>query len=575
MGQPSLDRDAVAPLAQAGEVRTTERLTDHLLAAGKITRGALERAMEAARESDERLETVLTRLGLISEHDLAQAIAAVLGLPLASERDYPAHPILPARLGARFLRDMRAIPLAEGEKLRIAMISPLDRYAVRALRFAVERPVDLVVAQPSSFEAAFRRLYGEESQDAQPASARTAEISDDVDRLNDSASDAPVIRLVNGLIARAVEAHASDIHVEPMENELVVRYRIDGVLQRVDAPPKALAAAIASRIKIMAKLDIAERRLGQDGRITLAVRGQDVDLRVATTPSVHGESIVLRILDKSQLALDFATLGFDDALIAGFRRLIRRPHGIVLVTGPTGSGKTTTLYAALQELNTVEHKILTIEDPIEYQIDGINQVQVKPQIGLTFSSTLRSFLRHDPDIILIGEIRDVETARIAVQASLTGHLILSTLHTNDAASAVTRLLDMGLEDYLLTATVTGVVAQRLVRRLCAHCREAQPADAELVRRLDLASLCATPLLYRATGCDSCRHTGYRGRTSIVEILPVNDAIRQAVMRKAQAGDLQALAMRSGMEPMHRHGFRKALVGETTIDEVLRVTLEAE
>ncbi len=390
-------------------------------------------------------------------------------------------------------------------------------------------------------------------------SGRTEEsASEDVDRIKDSASDAPVIRLVNLLIARAVEARASDIHIEPMDGELRVRYRVDGVLHEVESPPRNLAASVLSRIKVMAKLNIAERRVAQDGRIRLAVRGKDIDFRVSMMPTIHGECAVLRILDRGSLKLDFVDLGFDAETVAAIRGLLAQPHGIILATGPTGSGKTTTLYTSLLELNTRHRKILTIEDPVEYQLHGVNQVQVKPQIGLTFASALRSFLRQDPDVMMVGEIRDLETAQTAVQAALTGHLILSTLHTNDAASAVTRLLDMGIEDYLLTSTISGVIAQRLVRTLCMHCRKSYDADPALLdapadrtapgRRRDDA-------LCRRQGCPSCNGTGYAGRSSIVEVLVMSDALRHLVLEHAEAGAIRKQADR-GRHAQHartRHG----------------------
>ncbi len=577
MSWPSVDSADVQVGARGEPDDRLRRLTDRLISSGKVSEGAVERATQVAAESDERLTTALTRLGLISEQDLARTMAELFGIAMAAAADYPLAPVLPDLLGAQFLRDMRVLPLRAGDAgLTVAMIDPLDDYARTATRFAVERPVDVLVAYPSEFEAAFARLYQDSRDGAGHDTAWSNDgLSDDVDRLSDLASEAPVVRLVNALIARAVEARASDIHIEPMENELCVRYRIDGVLHRAESPPKAMAAAILSRVKIMAKLNIAERRLAQDGRITMAVRGTDIDFRVATTPTAHGESVVLRILDRGHLTLDYGALGFEDHLVQQVRKLTQRPHGIVLVTGPTGSGKTTTLYATLAELNTPERKVLTIEDPIEYQLEGINQVQIKPQIGLTFASALRSFLRHDPDIMMIGEVRDLETAQTAVQAALTGHLILSTLHTNDAPSTVMRLIDMGLEDYLLTSTLNGVIAQRLVRSLCPHCREADAAPPALAERLGLARLACngTPTLYRAVGCDKCRGTGYRGRTSIAEVLVMNDALRQAVLQNADAAKLNALAREAGMESMQTHGFRKALAGETTIDEVLRVTLE--
>jgi general secretion pathway protein E len=378
---------------------------------------------------------------------------------------------------------------------------------------------------------------------------------------------------VNLLIARAVEARASDIHIEPMEGELVVRYRIDGVLHDMEPPPAQLAAAIVSRVKIMASLNIAERRLAQDGRIRFAVRGKEVEFRVSTISTVHGESVVLRILDRSNLKLDFESLGFDEEAVRAIRDLIGRPYGILLATGPTGSGKTTTLYTGLLELNTRQRKILTIEDPAEYQLKGINQVQVKPQIGVTFASALRSFLRQDPDVMMVGEIRDLETAQVAVQAALTGHVILSTLHTNDAASAITRLLDMGVEDFLLTSTLNGVVAQRLVRTLCRHCRESYEVLPELAEKMEIAPRPdgRPHILCRARGCEHCGGTGYFGRSSIVEVLTMNDAIRQLVLSRADNVAIRRQAIASGMRSMHRHGMKKVLAGDTSVEEVLRAT----
>jgi general secretion pathway protein E len=560
----------------ASDRRTT--LADHLIKTGKVQAGAVERAEHLAGESNEPLVSVLTRLGLIGERDLAESLAQLLDLPIAAASDYPAEPILEDQLGKKFLRDARIIPLREVEEgVVIAAANPLDTYATDAVRFALGKPVILNVALPADLEAAHERLYGDGRSGIHEISEQSKDhvdesINDDVDRLKDIASEAPVIRLVNLLITQAVESRASDIHIEPMENEFRVRYRIDGVLRAVESPPARLASAVISRIKIMAKLNIAERRLSQDGRIAMAVRGKDVDLRVATTPTIYGESVVIRILDRGQLDLDLVSLGFDDSVLGPFRELLARPHGILLVTGPTGSGKTTTLYSALLEINTIDRKILTVEDPVEYHLKGVNQVQVKPNIGLTFANALRSFLRHDPDILMIGEIRDLETAQIAVQAALTGHLILSTLHTNDAASAVTRMLDMGVEDYLLTSTVNGVAGQRLVRTLCKSCREAYTPIPEMIAKLNLDRYSeGKPItLYRAVGCADCNHTGYRGRTSILEILVMTDAIRQAVLKSADSGAIQKLALENGMQTMAVHGLKKALAGVTTIDDVLRV-----
>jgi general secretion pathway protein E len=378
------------------------------------------------------------------------------------------------------------------------------------------------------------------------------------------------------MITKAVEARASDIHIEASESRLRVRFRIDGVLQDIEPPANRFRAAIVSRIKIMAKLNIAERRLPQDGRIKLAIRGTPIDLRISTIPTMHGEGVVMRVLDREGVALDFASLGIEGQTLETLLGITDRPNGIVLVTGPTGSGKTTTLYAALVHLNNPDKKIVTVEDPIEYQLEGINQIQVKPSIGLSFANVLRSILRHDPDIIMVGEIRDVETAQIAIQAALTGHLVLSTLHTNDAAGTLTRLLDMGAEDYLLTSTLNGVAAQRLVRTLCPHCRIKEKALPELIVQLDLRRYIADPeiYVYHPKGCEHCNGTGFFGRTSLCEILVMTDSMRRLILRRAEAGELHRAAVEEGMRTMFDDGIAKALAGITTVEEVLRVTREA-
>jgi general secretion pathway protein E len=397
----------------------------------------------------------------------------------------------------------------------------------------------------------------------------------DVAHLKDLASEAPVIRLVNLILTKAVEQRASDIHIEPFENRLIVRYRIDGVLHEVESPPRRLSAAVISRVKIMANLDIAERRLPQDGRIKLRIQGKEIDLRVSTVPTMHGESVVMRILDKGGVPLEFASLGFDGVGLERFLKILDEPHGILLVTGPTGSGKTTTLYTALDRLNKSDVKIVTVEDPVEYQMPGINQIQVKPQIDLTFANALRSIVRQDPDIIMVGEIRDVDTLRIAMQSALTGHLVISTVHTNDAPSTVSRLLDMGAEDYLLTSTVNGILAQRLVRTLCPKCREPHKALPEVIDQMSLRRYVpqGDVTLYKPVGCPECAGTGYWGRICIIEVMVMTDNIRSLIMRHSTAGDLRGAAIMEGMETMFENGLRKALAGVTTIEEVLRVTRE--
>ncbi len=557
-------------------------LGERLAKGGKVAPAGLERALRLRDASAEPLHVVLTRLGLVSERDMARALAAELGLPLAKKADFPDAPMLEGMIGARFLKEHRIIPLADGaDGLAVAMADPTDSYSIHAIQLIAGKRIVPHVGVPEEIETAIERVYGTGDTSIgqileEITGQRDESAEEDIERLKDLASEAPIIRLVNLLIGKAIDARASDIHIEPFESRLRVRYRIDGILSDVEAPPDRFRAAIISRIKIMAKLNIAERRLAQDGRIKLASRGKEIDLRVSTVPTMHGESVVLRILDKGSVALDFAALGFSQDSLKTVLGVLDRPNGILLVTGPTGSGKTTTLYASLVKLNTPDVKILTVEDPIEYQLEGVNQIQVKPQIGLEFPSVLRSIVRQDPDVIMIGEIRDLETAQIAIQAALTGHLVLSTLHTNNAAGAITRLLDMGAEDYLLTSTVNAIVAQRLVRTLCRHCREPYRALPELVQQMRLASFVDGPsvTLYRTGGCDQCSGAGYLGRTTILEILVMSDPIRRLVLKHAEASEIQRAAVSAGMQTMYDDGIRKALAGVTTLEDVLRVTREA-
>ncbi len=557
----------------------TDSIGKLLIERGKLNAADLDRARRVQQETPERINVILTQLGLVSEGDMAEALALYLDLPLVTAADYPTQAILEDQISTKFLKEYRIIPLADtAEGLVLAIADPLDAYAVNAMRLLTGKPVLPRVGVPAEIEAAFERLYGTskasiENIFEEVTSEEDEGTNEDIERLKDLASEAPVIRMVNMLISRAVEMRASDIHIEPFERKLKVRYRIDGVLREVDAPPSRLRAAVISRVKLMAKLNIAETRLPQDGRIRLVIRGKEIDLRVSTVPSMHGESLVLRVLDKGSVALDFALLGFEKRVLESYLDLLDRPHGILLVTGPTGSGKTTTLYTSLLRLNTGERKILTVEDPIEYQLEGINQVQVKPQIGLGFANVLRSFLRQDPDVIMIGEIRDLETAEIAVQAALTGHKVLSTLHANDAATTITRLLDMGVEDYLLTSTVNGVVAQRLVRTLCGDCREPRPALPEMVEQLQLGRVTSSdPItLYHATGCERCNGTGYLGRTGLLELLVLSDPIRRLILRRAESHEIKRAAAEAGMRTMYQDGMYKILAGTTTLEEVLRVT----
>jgi len=565
------------------EATAESRIVGVLLEKGRLKDSDLARARPLHRESGGSLLGLLVRLGLVSERDHAQTCAEVLGLPLLDAKAVPEAPPealldgLPLTL--RFLKQFHVCPLAlQDGVLDLWLSDPQDPYAADAVRLAMGLPVRLHVGLRSEIDDLIERWFGQ-GRSAMGAIIETADgegaAVDDIEHLRDLASEAPVIRLVNLVIQRAVELRASDIHIEPFENRLKVRYRVDGVLIEGESPPVNLTAAVISRIKIMARLNIAERRLPQDGRIMLRVQGKELDLRVSSVPTAHGESVVMRLLDRDTVVFDFHRLGFTEAFLPQFRKVLEQPHGILLVTGPTGSGKTTTLYTALSQLNTADVKIITVEDPVEYQIEGINQIQAKPQIGLDFANALRSIVRQDPDIIMIGEMRDLETARIAIQSALTGHLVLSTLHTNNAAGGITRLLDMGVEDYLLTSTINGILAQRLVRRLEPQHAQRYRASPEEIDKFGLRRLQPEGeiFLYRAQP-SAIAPTGYLGRTTIVEFLVMNDALRSAVMRRAGMGEIEQIARAAGMRTMYEDGLSKALQGHTTLEEVLRVTEES-
>ena len=549
---------------------TIEALAAYLVARGQLDPANLERGRRMAAESGNRLDSVLTQLGLVSDYALAQGLAEIMALKIAAPADYPESPILPDRLRLKFLRKVRAIPVAQDETtITMAMSDPLDQFAISSIGMAADRRVELRIAVPLDLEAAFERLYKSDDDPGrglEDVGSAMVALEDDAERLKDIASEAPLIRLVNQIISQAVETRASDIHIDPFESHLRIRYRYDGVLHEVEAPPRRLQPAVVSRIKIMASLDIAERRLPQDGRIKLVVRGQEVDLRVSTIPSLHGESVVLRILDRSAVKLDFDKLGLDGELRQRLLAQLQQPNGIILVTGPTGSGKTTTLYTSLTHLNSVDRNIVTVEDPIEYQLTGVTQMQVKPQIGLNFASLLRAILRHDPDIIMVGEIRDLETAQIAVQAALTGHLVLSTLHTNSAASTFARLRDMGLEDYLMTATVNGVMAQRLVRRLCVHCKRPHQAGPDLASRYGLNP---EQVICEPVGCSQCRGTGFAGRIAVAELIVPDETTHRMILARASHGEIERAACAVGMRTMYEDGMRQVLAGVTSLGEILR------
>ncbi len=516
-----------------------QTLSERLLSQGRLTQVELVRVQRLMEQIDmgvlpallmmeqaggDGLPELLIRLGLCSDKDVAQAIAHITGLELIYKQNYPIEPPLGDAVSVRFFREHKLLVVDNQiEKLVIAVVDPAKEFAIDALRIVFDKQIEVKIGNLSDINEEIEKQFGsgKSSMDKILADLRTDTlVDDDIEHLKDMASEAPVIRIVNLIMQKALDYRASDIHIEPFEQKLIVRLRVDGVLRDLEAPPVTSTAAVISRIKIMAKLNISERRLPQDGRIKLQIQGKELDMRVSTLPTMYGESVVIRLLDKESVIFDFDKLGFIGPALNQFIEVLTQPHGIILITGPTGSGKTTSLYTALNRLNTGHSKIITVEDPVEYQLVGINQVQVQSKIGLDFPAALRSIVRQDPDIIMIGEMRDKETAAIAIQSALTGHLVLSTLHTNDAIGSVTRLLDMGIEDYLLTSTLNAVLAQRLVRRLCPYCRHPYSASDALIEQLQLRRFQAQGdiVLYTATGCAECANIGYKGRAMVVELL---------------------------------------------------------
>jgi general secretion pathway protein E len=561
------------------EITLSERLIERQL----ISSEELERVMKLQEEQQAPLTRLVVELGFLSEEDLLPVLHDHFGLPVMSLREFPntAPPVeLPPGIGD-FLKLARMVPVKlDGRELIVATADPMEFSRLHAIEMATGLTVRPVLAREKEISARIEALYssnyapnGNSDGIAEPLEGIGED--EDVAHLRDMASEVPVIRLVNQMLVRALESRASDVHIEPFENQLKVRFRIDGILHEIESPPRQLKAAVISRLKILAQLNIAERRLPQDGRIKTRLAGKDVDLRIATVPTLYGESVVIRLLERGQIFTQLDTLGFPPQQLARFDEMILKPHGMILVTGPTGSGKTTTLYGALQKINDPGKKIITIEDPVEYQLSGVNQIHVKPQIGLSFANGLRSIVRQDPDVIMVGEIRDAETAEIAVQAALTGHLVFSTLHTNDAAGAISRLLEMGVQDYLLSSSLLGVLAQRLVRRLCPNCRRQVPfAGLEgMARELVGSNGASLRMVYEAVGCDACSGTGYLGRVGIFELLPVTSEICKVIVQRADAGVIRNLAVQQGMRLLRDDGWDKVSQGVTTLAEVLRVTRE--
>jgi general secretion pathway protein E len=543
------------------------RLGEILIERKLITQDDLARALELQHErSGEKLGKILVDLGFVAVRDVLSALSHQLQVPVLAIEGPPAVSPEVETLSPKFLRQFRCLPVAlHDHTVTLAMADPLDFETRATVASSTGLRVEPGLANEQEILDAIDRYYGQ-AEKSDTELAAPAGDSDDLEHLRDMASEAPVIRLVNAMIAQAVEQRASDIHIEPFEKEFRVRYRIDGVLVNQDPPPRELKAAIISRVKLMARLNIAERRLPQDGRIKVKTLGREVDLRVSTLPTLYGESVVMRLLDRSAGDFyDLERLGFDQHMLQRAEYYTSLPHGILLVTGPTGSGKSTTLYSALKRINQADKKIITIEDPVEYQMDGINQIHVNPQIGLTFAQGLRHIVRQDPDVIMVGEIRDRETADIAIRAALTGHFVYSTLHTNDAPSAITRLTDMGVENYLITSSLVAVLAQRLVRVICEHCKQAGgEAIGPAGERVPT---------FRGAGCENCFNTGYRGRIGIFELMELNEELRAIIMRNEDASKITAAARRNGMRNLREDGWLKIRQGVTTPDEVMRVTQE--
>jgi len=556
-------------------------LLDLLVERGKVDRAEIQKLLPS-NGGWSSLKKKLIESHAIDERELCQVMSEVLGVPFVPFDQFPKEPLFLSGLSASFMRQGQFLPVEMSEgQLTVITHDPLDFYTFDAVRMATGLKVKPLIGMETEIAEALQQLYGVGEttmekiiEDIDNIPEYQADAEEDIDHLRDLASEAPVIRLVNLIITKAIDLKASDIHFEPFETQFRIRYRVDGVLHDAEAPPKRLQSAIISRVKIMAKMNIAERRLPQDGRIMVKVKGKEIDFRVSTVPTIHGESVVLRILDKTSIVLDIEKLGFPHDILADFDQCIQNPHGILLVTGPTGSGKTTTLYCALEKINSPDKKIVTVEDPVEYQLKGVNQIQVKPAIGLTFANSLRSIVRQDPDVILIGEIRDAETAEIAIHSALTGHLVFSTLHTNDAASAITRLIDMGIEDYLLTSTLIGILAQRLVRVTCPSCQEEFTCDDALLKQLGVPAEEASRMkMVKPRGCAECGFTGYRGRTGIFEFLRVTDEIRALILQRKDSQVLKELARQRGMRTLRQDGWLRVKEGVTTVQELLRVTQE--
>jgi type IV pilus assembly protein PilB len=560
---------------------------DFIIEITGLSQESLQKALEVQRETREPLPQTLVNMGLITEKDKAKILGRQWGVPFIDLAEHAIDPDTVKLLPQNLLQRVRAVPINQaGNRLTVAMANPLDIFSIDQMRLVAGHEIDPVIATEDDINgclshafsgqedigAALKQVTNEFSGDTELTieTRKSTEDEMSVDQLKELVDDAPIVKLVNLIIRQALRDKASDIHLQPEASRLRVRYRIDGILHDSMSVPKQVQAPLISRIKVMGEMDIAEKRKPQDGRISLTMAGREFDFRVSTYPGVNGEKVVMRVLDKRGIQVTLNTLGISAGIMEDLESLLNRSYGIIAVTGPTGSGKSTTLYACLNRLNSTEKNILTIEDPVEYQLPGLSQAQVNTRAGVTFASALRTMLRQDPDIILVGEMRDSETAEIAIEAALTGHLVFSTLHTNDAPGAIARLIEMGIEPFLIASSVIGIVAQRLVRKICPECKESYTPPVEAFRRLNLAMDLESVTFYRGRGCDKCRHSGYKGRIAVFELMVVNDHIRELILKRAPSHAIRQEALEAGMITLRQDAMQKILEGVTTMEEALRV-----
>lgn len=561
------------------KVEKHKRLGQLLLEKGLVEEHHIERALEEQKLTGKLLGTILVEMGVVKEEDILEVLGTRSGLSVVRIKDMKIPKEAIDKVPASVAKIYTVMPInLEGDTLTVAIADPLNIAAFDDLRFTLGINIKGMIASDEDIKEAIKEYYGTAGESIEEVLGLIGEKLEimpeeeitDITSLHELASRAPIVKLLNMILLQGVKERASDIHFEPFEQEYRIRYRVDGVLYEIVRPPKNLSLGLSSRIKVMANLDIAERRLPQDGRIMISVEGKNVDLRISTLPTIFGESVVMRVLDRSTVSLSLDEIGLQEDMKKKLKQIIERPNGIVLATGPTGCGKTTTLYACLRQINKTEYKVITTEDPVEYDIKGIIQVPINAKVGLTFSTSLRHILRQDPDIIMVGEIRDAETAQIAIQASLTGHLVFSTLHTSDAPGTITRLIDMGVEPFLVTSTLEAILAERLIRKICQHCKEEYRPEPEVFADLGIsAEEAATKKFYRGAGCVKCNNSGYRGRTGIFELLIMNDTLCELIIEKAHTALIRNTAIEKGMKTLLQDGVDKIFAGVTTVEEVLK------